>query len=205
MGRGARRNRRLVLAWFIRAGYAPLRVVERPAARLPAMNAAVDDGRYIPPLPPGPPTQPHPFSSPGSAGTEHSVPLRRGPVSPSLLNTALPGFTPVHAQAPGSPYTFRSPVVAANPLTSLSPHGQVTTRHSPLSPNADSPSMAYRSASGSTMMDYNPQQWGRRGPIGGAYRPHTTLTVSAAPRQLDDSGRKSESILCQLFWLACGI
>jgi hypothetical protein len=42
-------------------------------------------------------------------------------------------------------------------------------------------------------MEYNPQQWGRGGPTGGAYRPHATLTVSAAPRQLDDSGRKSHA------------
>jgi hypothetical protein len=40
-------------------------------------------------------------------------------------------------------------------------------------------------------MEYNPQQWARGGPTGVAYRPHATLTVSAAPRPLDDSGRKS--------------
>ena len=160
------------------------------------MNVAAGDGssRYLPPPPPpppGPPTiQPHSsLRSPGSAANGHST----GPVSPSRpdLNTALPGFTPIHAQAPQSPYTYRSPIVPANPHTPLSPHGQVTLRSSPLSPSADSPSIAFRSAPGSAMMEYNPQQWGRGGPIGGAYRPHTTLTVSAAPRQLDESGRKS--------------
>lgn len=166
-------------------------------ARLLAMNAA-EDGRYIPPPPPpGPPSQPQTLRSPGSAGQEHNSPLRRGPVLPlSHLNTALPGFTPVHAQAPASPYTYRSPAVVVNSITPQTPHGQVI-RNSPLSSSADSPSMAYRSTSGSTMMEYNPSQWARGGPIGGAYRPHTTLTVSAAPRQLDDSGRKSECILCQ--------
>jgi hypothetical protein len=156
------------------------------------MNAAVDDGRYIPPPPPphhpGPPTQPHPLRTPVSAGSDYS-PLRRGPVSPpSLLTATLPGFTPVHSQAPASPYSFRSPVVA-NSHTPISPHGQ-PARGSPLSPGTEQSPMAYRSTSGSTMMEYNPQQWGRGGPTGGIYRPHATLTVSAAPRQLDDSGRK---------------
>jgi hypothetical protein len=60
-----------------------------------------------------------------------------------------------------------------------------------LSPGTDSPSVAYRNISGGTTMEYNPQQWARGGPTGVAYRPHATLTVSAAPRPLDDSGRKS--------------
>ena len=161
------------------------------------MSIAAGDGRYYPPPPPpppGPPTQPHPsLRSPGSAASAHSIALHPAPVSPSRLdlNTALPGFTPIHTQPPSSPYTYRSPASHANSHTPLSPHGQVTSRASPLSPGAESPSLAYRSTSGSAMMEYNPQQWGRGAPIGGAYRPHTTLTVSAIPRQLDDSGRKS--------------
>lgn len=161
------------------------------------MNSTADDGRYIPPPPPlaGPPTQPHPLS----AASGYSIARHPGPVSPPHLNTALSGFTPVRAQAQTSPYPYRSPGVNLNPHTPLSPHGQVISRHSPLSPNSNSPSMAYRSTSGNTMMDYNPQQWGRGGgPVPGAYRPHTTLTVSAVPRQLDDSGREFECILCQL-------
>lgn len=168
------------------------------------MNGTGEDGRYIPPPPPplhphplpqhpGPPAQPYSLRTPGSAGSDYS-PLRHAPVSPPSLRTAtLPGFTPVQTHSPASPYTLHSHL-GHSPNTPLTPHGQLA-RNSPLSPGTDHSPIQHRNTSGSTMMEYNPQQWGRGGPTGGIYRPHATLTVSAAPRPLDDSGRKYQIFL----------
>jgi hypothetical protein len=71
----------------------------------------------------------------------------------------------------------------------------IASASSPLSPypyspsNQVSPSMA--------RVEYNPQQWGPRGPTGGAYVPHTAL--SRGPTDPEAGGEKSSSCIVKLF------
>jgi hypothetical protein len=48
--------------------------------------------------------------------------------------------------------------------------------------------MATRAPSG-LVAEYNPQQWGARGPAGGAYIPHSALPPSTR-RNVDDGGKR---------------
>jgi len=40
------------------------------------------------------------------------------------------------------------------------------------------------------VVEYNPQEWGRGGPTGGAYRPHATLAAQAG-REIDPLNGKT--------------
>ncbi|KAF2001997.1 hypothetical protein P154DRAFT_521439 [Amniculicola lignicola CBS 123094] len=119
------------------------------------------------PLPPPPPPPPLPqppaipqLPVPGSTQTS---PLRRIAVQPPLITTALappqggyhPAQTPLSATAlnvPFSPYAAQSPsTYAASPVVS----SPMTMR-------------------GHSSVPYNPQQWGRSGPVAGAYVPYAS-------------------------------
>ena len=71
--------------------------------------------------------------------------------------------------------------------------------NSPLSPfsaalSATSLGMASRQASSGVVVEYNPQQWGPRGPTGGAYIPHSQLSLTAAANP--ENGGENALRLC---------
>ncbi|KAF2178391.1 hypothetical protein K469DRAFT_643155 [Zopfia rhizophila CBS 207.26] len=124
------------------------------------------------PLPP-PPPPPAPVS-PRLPLPGQTSPLRRIAVQPPIITTALapPQGAYMHSQTPAS-------------ATSLSV---------PFSPYAPSPSTYAASPVSSPMamrnpssVPYNPQQWGRNGPVGGAYVPYLssqTPTATTRPREI---------------------
>jgi hypothetical protein len=133
------------------------------------------------PLPPPPPPRPLqqvsssprlPQSGPGQSPQQTS-PLRRIGVQPPIITTALApppqGGSFLHSQTPASATSLSLP---------FSPYAPSPSSYAP-SPVA-SP-MAMRNSS----VPYNPQQWARNGPAGGAYAPHPgpqTSTASGRPR-----------------------
>ncbi|KAF2471845.1 uncharacterized protein BDR25DRAFT_260424 [Lindgomyces ingoldianus] len=123
------------------------------------------------PLPP-PPPPPAPVSP--RLPVPGQTPLRRIAVQPPLITTALapPQGVYLHAQTPLSATSLSVPFSPYAPSPS-------TYAASPVS----SP-MAMRNSSS---VPYNPQQWGRHGPVGGAYLPHSTAqtpTVTSRPREV---------------------
>ena len=139
---------------------------------------------YPPPLPPPPPPPPLSLapSSPQVQGGQTS-PLRRIVVQPPLITTALappPQGTYLHSHTPVS----------------------ATTLSVPFSPYAPSPSSYAASPVSSPMamrnqasMPYNPQQWGRGGPIGGQYVPYLGSQPSTGTsRSHEVTGMEGNSI-----------
>ncbi|KAF2749537.1 hypothetical protein M011DRAFT_465978 [Sporormia fimetaria CBS 119925] len=115
------------------------------------------------PLPPPPPPPPHPSAqpSPGLSGPvpgQHTSPLRRFAVQPPRLTTAL---------APPQANSFlHTPASAISSTLPFSPYAPSPSTYA-ASPSVSTP-MAMRTPSG----PYNPQQWGRQGPIGGVHVPY---------------------------------
>lgn len=143
------------------------------------MAAERDHSAPLPPPPPPPPAVP-PTPTPLRPGGQTS-PLRRIAVQPPLITTALAppqGTSFLHIATPAS----------------------ATSLNVPFSPYAPSPSsyaatpvsspIAMR---GSSSVPYNPQQWGRNGPVGGAYLPHSaSQTPTATHRPQDITGMEGE-------------
>lgn len=118
-----------------------------------------EDGR----LPPPPPLR-----SPLSPGLGGPLRDRHGLAQPPTITTALTGPQPTHSawsastlDTPYSPYAS----AGLSPVSQLPPSLSGST-----SPLALRPPASFR-------MEYNPQQWGRGGPSGGEYRPHTRLAA----------------------------
>ena len=133
------------------------------------------------PLPPPPINPPNPASNSASTGV-HAV-------NPSA--SFFGGPPRYHAQrevqvASPSNLLSRQAVSPRGIPSPLSP-----PRSAAVSPSSHSP-MAMRTASSAMVVEYNPQQWGARGPTGGQYIPHTAL-APARPVNPED-GRKSYSI-----------
>jgi hypothetical protein len=117
--------------------------------------------------PPPPPLPPQAPSSPHLQGSSQTSPLRRIIVQPPIITNGLAPPTAgtfLHSQTPASATNLSAPFSPYAP----SPASYVA---SPIS----SP-MAMRNP---TSIPYNPQQWGRNGPIGGQYVPHTAPQPSS--------------------------
>lgn len=128
------------------------------------------------PLPP-PPPPPAPASPrlPGSRPAQQTSPLRRIAVQPPIITTAL-------APPQGTSFLLSQTPVSA---TSLSvPFSPYAASPAPYAASPVSSPMAMRAPSS---VPYNPQQWGRNGPVGGAYVPHSatqTPTATNRPREI---------------------
>jgi len=126
---------------------------------------------HIPPPPPPP--------RPGLGAA--SVPLRRRnglAQPPTISTTSLTG-----PQASISMWSA-STVDSATPLSPYASAGYSPfAQHRPALSGGTSP-MALRTPS-SMVVEYNPQEWGRGGPTGGAYRPHAAVQAQASREAAD--------------------
>lgn len=134
------------------------------------------------PPPPPPPPPPHPPLQPAAQAPpsprppqpplpspQQTSPLRRIAVQPPIITTALAppqgaaflhGNTPVSATSlslPFSPYAPSPSTYAASPV----PSSPMALRHP-------------------SSLPYNPQQWGRNGPVAGQYVPHSAAHTPVA-------------------------
>lgn len=133
------------------------------------MSTEYGYGASLPPPPP--PPLPPPTSSPRVEGQSQ----RRIAVPPPTITTSL-------APQQGAYLHSQTPASATSLSTPFSPYAASTFSAG----SRGSSPMALRSAS-SLVTPYNPQQWSRNGPIGGAYMPHSSpqsATVSTRPRDL---------------------
>jgi hypothetical protein len=142
----------------------------------PAASRSASFGASAPPFPPPPPGYP----SPGSTSS-------RGPFSPGGPQQQPSARTFVQRQSP-VPSPGRAALNASSPSASSinSPPSPFTAGFSPLA-QVNSP-MASRPSSSGVMVEYNPQQWGPRGPTGGAYIPHSQLSLTATARDPESGG-----------------
>jgi hypothetical protein len=161
----------------------------------PAASRSASFGASAPPFPPPPPLG---YSSPSS--------VRSGPFSP-VIGGGNPQYVAqqqqqqlqqqgsarayVQRESPGpSPRrtgALNAIAVPSPPVSSInSPPSPFTSGFSPRS-QVNSP-MAMRPSSSGVMVDYNPQQWGPRGPTGGAYIPHSQLSLTATSRDPESGG-----------------
>ncbi len=95
---------------------------------------------------------------------------RRFPVQPPLITTAVGGAPASNLSSHfGSPYSAAPPL---SPMLSAAPSG--------------SNPMALRTSSSPMVTAYNPQAWGRSGPVAGAYVPYSSSTgpVSRSTRDI---------------------
>ncbi|KAF2654948.1 hypothetical protein K491DRAFT_693380 [Lophiostoma macrostomum CBS 122681] len=132
----------------------------------------------LPPPPPPPPLGPHQVSSPRvpqsgpGQSPQQTSPLRRIAVQPPILTTAL-------APPPqGGPHAFlhsHTPASATSLSLPFSPYAPSPSSYAP-SPVVSPVAMRNHSS-----VPYNPQQWARNAPVGGAYVPHPGPQTSAGP------------------------
>ncbi|ORY12808.1 hypothetical protein BCR34DRAFT_586894 [Clohesyomyces aquaticus] len=134
------------------------------------MSSEYDYSAPRSPLPPPPP--PPPAVSPRLAVPGQS-PLRRIAVQPPLITTAL-------APPQGSYLNSHTPLSATSLSVPFSPYAPSPSTYAASPVNSP---VAMRTSSA---VPYNPQQWGRNGPVGGAYIPHLANPTSAAPARLSD-------------------
>jgi hypothetical protein len=149
------------------------------------MSQDMYGARAPPPPPPPAAASTSPQSTTVSAESLYQAPqvspLRRLAVQPPRLRTVAlaPQQQAVHqSQTPASASTLNipySPFAAASPST-----------YAP-SPLPSASPMAMRN----TSVPYNPQQWGRNGPVSGQYAPHTV--AQTATRAHDMTGMEGNS------------
>jgi hypothetical protein len=140
-----------------------------------------------------PPPPPPPRPGLGAA----SAPLRRrhGLTQPPTISTAsLTGQQTVHSAWSAS--TVES---AATPLSPYASTGYSPFAQQRPTLSAGTSPMAMR-APASMVVEYNPQEWGRGGPTGGAYRPHAPLQPQAS-READPMNGTKKSRACMLIAL----
>ncbi|KAF2204534.1 hypothetical protein GQ43DRAFT_428899 [Delitschia confertaspora ATCC 74209] len=137
----------------------------------------------LPPPPPPPPLPPPPLSTapstPSLQGGQQTSPLRRIAVQPPRITTSLapPQGTFLHTQTPVSATTLSAP---------FSPYAP-----SP-SPYVASPITSPMATRNPTSIPYNPQQWGRNGPVAGQYMSYSaSQTVAGPSRQHEITGMEA--------------
>ncbi|KAF2264700.1 hypothetical protein CC78DRAFT_616611 [Lojkania enalia] len=133
----------------------------------------------LPPRPPPPPPPPPPQVTsprlPAAGQSGQTSPLRRIVVQPPIITTAL---------APPQQGTFlhsQTPISATSLSVPFSPFAPSPSTH------AASPVSSPLAMRTSSSIPYNPQQWGRNGPVGGGYVPYSstpTPTAAAQPREI---------------------
>jgi hypothetical protein len=120
-------------------------------------------------LPPPPPPRQGPSAASAPLRRRHGLAQQPPTISTASLTGPQAGYSAwsastIDSATPLSPYASMS----------YSPFAQ----HYPSLPGGTSP-MAVRAPAG-MVMEYNPQEWGRGGPTGGAYRPHASLQAQAS-------------------------
>jgi hypothetical protein len=137
----------------------------------------------------------YPPPPPGYSPGPTSAPVSRSPY-PSSAQPSPRSYAPAARESPANSPGFVGSALNPSPSPTVSaalrqqqqqqhlhqhqssgvnsPHSPFGAVRSPASQSGRMPS------SSSVMVEYNPQQWGPRGPTGGAYIPHSQLSLTAA-------------------------